>query len=164
MDLRKNVPVQTENSPPSNDSVIFKSVMWLLGVVLLPLMFLSSLFSSPSQSQNISKPPKKVAEVVNQSSSKLWQNALDLLNQGSNRIRKDASNIIAQRTAPPRPAPQSNKPPQNAPKPVAQAKPILPRPTNVASSAGKTTGLLNKAVTIGKFGLAIITKGKVKIR
>ena len=167
MDLRKNLPVQSENPQPSNGSVIFKSVMGLLGIFLLfPLMIviLSSLFSSPSQNQNISQPQKRVAEVMNQSNSKIGQNALDVLNHGSNKLRNNASNIIAQRSTPQRPVPQSSKPPQSAPKPVAQVKPTAPRPTNVARAAGKTTGLLNTAVTIGKFGLAIISKGKIRIR
>lgn len=167
MDLRKNLPVQNDVTSTSDGSMIFKvltgiTVFFMGGFFLLILLV--SLFSSPSQSQNISQPQKKVAEVVNQSNSKLWQNASDVLSQGNNKLRKNASNVIAQRNKPQRPSPQSSKPPQSAPKPVAQAKPTAPRPTNVASSAGKTTGLISKAIKVGKVGLFIISKGKVKLR
>ena len=81
--------------------------------------------------QNVQKAAvsQRVAEVVNQTNSKLWQNTLDVLSQGNNKLRKNASNVIAQRSTPPRTAPPSNKPPKNAPKPVVQAKPTAPRPT-----------------------------------
>ena len=66
-------------------------------------------------------------------------------------------------------------PQQRVPKPVSQpqAKPVAPRPSNVKPvaprpsnvSAGSSSGRTWKWLkTAGKFGLAIITKGKVKIR
>ncbi|MBR0288811.1 MAG: hypothetical protein IJQ82_07515 [Selenomonadaceae bacterium] len=173
MDLRKNLPVQSENSPPQvkgSKKAFFQLVGGLVAIIALLFSMQSGYQSKPNTSnvQNVPKPAvaQKVAEVANQGNSKILQNAFDILNQGSNKIRNNASNVIAQRSKPQRTAPQSSKPPQSASKPVAQTqvKPTAPRSTNVASSAGKTKGLLNKAVTIGKFGLAIISKGKIRIR
>ena len=169
MDLRKHFPVQTENPPPPVKGSK-KAFFQLIGGLAAVIALLFSMQSNYHPKPNAPKPvvTQKVSEVVNQSNNKIFQNSFDILNQGSSKLRQNASNVIAQRSKPQRTAPASNvqtsKPPQNAPKPVAQAKPPTPRPTNVAGSAGKTTGLLNKAVTIGKVGLAIITKGKVKIR
>ena len=162
MDLRKNLPVQNGNPPPPVKGSK-KAFLSLVGGLVAIVALLFSMQSNYQYKPNAPEPAvaqKRVAEVMNQGKSSIWQNATDLLSQGSNKLKKNASTVIAQRTKPPQPAltAQTGKPPQSAPKPVA------PRPSGVASSAGKTKGFLTKAIQVGKIGLAIITKGKVKIR
>lgn len=173
MNLRKNVPVQNENPPPpvkGAKKAFFKLIGGLAAVIALLFSMQSNYHYKPNTPNAPSTPKpvavsQKLAEVTGQSNSNLLQNASDFLNRGSNKLKKDVSAVIAQRSKP-RPAPVSaSKPPQSVPKPVAQPqRGPTPSPANVARSSGRTTQLLSKVVNIGKVGLFLITKGKVRIR
>ena len=173
MDLRKNVPVvpgKNETPPPAKGAK--KAFFQLIGGLATVMFLLFHFGTGTSKTPQNNPPPQKVAEANVQSPQSPQSPQPQQQIPDVNKPQKKISDTVTQSNNKPQPKPAAQPKPVAQPKPAPQPKPVAqlqpkpptPRPSNVVSSSGRTTGLLKKVVTAGKVGLFLITKGKVKIR
>lgn len=183
MDLRKNIPVQNENSPPSVSSATQKNSSFdKLGNIIFGFMagaagllfLLVSLFSGSSSSKTQTPvETKQVAESNIQQNNLSQQKPVDANVQQNNLSQQKSVDANVQQNnrpqqkptpTPPKSLPEvQQKPSPNMSKPAVKpvSSPPMSKPNVAAASAGKSSSLLKN---VGKIGIGILTKGKVKIK
>ena len=168
MDLRKNIPVQNENSPPSVNGASQKSSSFdKFGNIIFGFMagaagllfLLVSLFSGSSSSKTQTPvETKQVAESNIQQNNLSQQKPVDANVQQNNPPQQKPT------PTPPKSLPEvQQKPSPNMSKPAVKpvSPPPMSKPNVAAASASKSSSLLKN---VGKIGIGILTKGKVKIK